>query len=140
MIAYTLFFEPKNQTLLQKAYDALVNEREKGISGYYDLPFSSMKLLSRIPSYPHIKKIAIIGIGGSSLGTKAIYELLKHRIHHKEIIFLENPDPIDLEEKFSQIKKHDTLFIVISKSGTTIETISIFKVANLTTVSNKGSI
>ncbi len=129
MIGYTLFFKPKNEKLMQKAYQSLAQEREKGVSGYYDLPFSSMKLLSRIPDYPHIKKIAIIGIGGSSLGTKAIYELLKHRIHHKEIIFLENPDPIDLEEKFSRIKKHETLFIVISKSGTTIETISIFKAA-----------
>ncbi|MRI58308.1 MAG: glucose-6-phosphate isomerase [Epsilonproteobacteria bacterium] len=130
MIRYELHFDTKAlEPLMQKAFESLVLERQRGVTGYYDLPFSSMRLLERIPNYPHIKKIAIIGIGGSSLGTKAIYELLRHRIHHKEIIFLENPDPIDLEDKFSRIKKNETLFIVISKSGTTIETISIFKAA-----------
>ncbi|NPA04268.1 MAG: glucose-6-phosphate isomerase [Epsilonproteobacteria bacterium] len=128
MIEYKLFFDTDGlEGSVKKAFERVVKEREEGITGYYELPFTSLNLLENIPSYPHIKKIALIGIGGSSLGTKAIYELLKHQIHHKEIIFLENPDPIDLEEKFSKIKKRDTLFFVISKSGTTIETISIFK-------------
>jgi len=128
MIEYKLFFDPSNlEESMEKAFKRVVKEREEKVSGYYELPETSLKLLEEIPPYPHIKKIALIGIGGSSLGTKAIYELLKHQIHHKEIIFLENPDPIDLEEKFSKIKKRETLFFVISKSGTTIETISIFK-------------
>jgi len=128
MIRYELFFDTANlDAACERAFETLWHERQKGLSGHYDLPFGSMRLLERIPKYPHIKKVAVIGIGGSSLGTKAIYELLKHRIHHKEILFLENPDPIDLEDKLARIKKNETLFIVISKSGTTIETISIFK-------------
>ena len=72
--------------------------------------------------------IVVIGIGGSSLGTKAIDSIFKHRNKDvKKMVFLENPDEIDLSEKLASIKKERTLFIIVSKSGATIETISIFK-------------
>jgi glucose-6-phosphate isomerase len=41
--------------------------------------------------------------------------------------FLENCDPIEIATTLKKIKKEKTLFVVISKSGTTIETISLFK-------------
>jgi len=118
-------FNPKN------IFYKLNEEREKGITGYYNLPNDSMLLIKEIKEFSsdfskNASKIAVIGIGGSSLGTKTIYSILKHKYSLKEMIFLENPDPIDLEEKFKKIDEN-TLFIVVSKSGKTIETISIFK-------------
>lgn len=47
-----------------------------------------------------------------------------------QLYFLETTDPIDIKSKVEAIDLDDTLFIVISKSGTTIETISIFKYIN----------
>jgi len=48
----------------------------------------------------------------------------------KKLHFLETTDPIDILSKLDSIDLDDTLFIVISKSGTTVETISIFKYIN----------
>ena len=65
----------------------------------------------------------VIGIGGSTLGTYAIYKFLKHsKTLAKQLYFLETTDPIDIKAKIDAIDLEDTLFIVISKSGTTIET------------------
>ena len=62
-------------------------------------------------------------MGGSILGSEAIYEFLSHKIK-KNFYFLDNID----EEKILKIKKKinfkKTFFIIISKSGNTIETIS----------------
>ncbi len=118
-------FNPKN------VFYELNEEREKGVTGYYNLPKDSMVLIKEIKELSsdfakNASNLVVIGIGGSSLGTKSIYSMLKHKYNLKEIIFLENPDPIDLEEKFKKIDDN-TLFIVVSKSGTTIETISILK-------------
>ena len=102
--------------------------------GYYSLPFiETSDLKTRLDNLNFKQKqIAIIGIGGSTLGTYAIYNFMKYNKQHnkslkKELFFFESTDPVNLNGTISQLNLEDTLFIVISKSGTTIETISIFK-------------
>ncbi|GAX87451.1 glucose-6-phosphate isomerase [Lebetimonas natsushimae] len=121
---YELYFEYENKKAEKEAYDKVSNEYESGEIGYYHLPETSKKF-KNIEFNTDYNEIVIIGIGGSSLGSKAIFEMTKNKYKTKKIIFLENPDPIDLYAKFKQITK--PLFFVISKSGKTIETISIFK-------------
>ncbi len=67
--------------------------------------------------YINFVNYRIIGIGGSILGAKAIYQFLKHKIK-KKFIFLDNLNP-------TKQKNTNKKFInfVISKSGNTIETI-----------------
>ena len=102
--------------------------REKDCIGYYNLVFSDTSEYKAYAKTIKQKNIVIIGIGGSTLGTYAIYKFLKHSIKlSKKLFFLETTDPIDIKSKIENIDLNDTLFIVISKSGTTIETISIFK-------------
>lgn len=121
--------------VMQEAYQKIVLEKEQGVSGYFTLGKDSLPVLEDALDFADansfIQKsdtIVVIGIGGSSLGTKAIDSILKHKNKNtKKIIFLENPDEIDLSEKLSCIEKEKTVFIVVSKSGSTIETISIFK-------------
>jgi len=109
-------------------------KKEREHIGYYSLPYvDTTSLKSRLDNLNFTQKqIAIIGIGGSTLGTYAIYNFLKYNKQHnkslkKEIFFFESTDPVNLNGTISQFDLEDTLFIVISKSGTTIETISIFK-------------
>ena len=126
MLIFNHYFDYDNKNLEEFAFNELLKEKESKKIGYYHLPYESMSLLDNLKDVDFtFNKLAIIGIGGSSLGTKAIYRLLKQK-NIKEIIFLENTDPIELKNSFSKIDKN-TLFLVISKSGTTIETISIFK-------------
>ena len=109
-------------------------KKEREVIGYYSLPYVDTTVLkTRLDdlNFPQ-KQIAIIGIGGSTLGTYAIYNFMKYNKQHnkslkKELFFFESTDPVNLNGTLAQLKLKDTLFIVISKSGTTIETISIFK-------------
>ena len=66
----------------------------------------------------HFSIINLIGIGGSILGSKAIYFFLKHKIK-KKINFLDNL--VDYRNNLQQ--KGKRLNIIISKSGNTLETI-----------------
>lgn len=119
---YKLYFEWENKKAEREAYEKVSKEYENGEIGYYHLPESSQKFKD-VNFDIEYSEIVIIGIGGSSLGAKAIYNIFKDSL--KKMIFLENPDPVDIEDKIKEIKK--PLFFVISKSGKTIETISIFK-------------
>ena len=67
--------------------------------------------------FKNYKDIKVIGIGGSSLGTKAIYSFLKYKIK-KNFTFIDNLSP---KKKIDKKKKY--LNIIVSKSGNTIETI-----------------
>ena len=59
----------------------------------------------------------IIGMGGSSLGAKAIYNFLKHKIK-KNFEFFDNLNPICIKNKNKNFTN-----LIISKSGNTIETV-----------------
>ena len=56
-------------------------------------------------------------MGGSSLGAQAIYDFLKHKIH-KKFEFLDN-----LRPDYKNLSNSNTLNLIISKSGNTLETI-----------------
>ncbi|RXJ78015.1 glucose-6-phosphate isomerase [Arcobacter sp. F155] len=102
-------------------------KKEKETIGYYNLPFQDTKEIKSFAKNVKQKHIVVVGIGGSSLGTFAIHHFLIDKENDKKLHFLESTDPIDLQRRIKKIDLEDALFIVISKSGTTIETISILK-------------
>ena len=105
--------------------------QEKKHIGYYNLVEQDTSSFKEYAKGVKQKNIVVIGIGGSTLGTYAIYKFLKHsKTLEKQLYFLETTDPIDIKSKVEAIDLEDTLFVVISKSGTTIETVSIFKYIN----------
>lgn len=105
--------------------------KEKEHIGYYNLVFTDTAKYKEYAKTVTQKNIVVIGIGGSTLGTYAIYKFLKHTKElAKKLYFLETTDPIDIKSKLANINLEDTLFVVISKSGTTVETIAIFKYIN----------
>jgi len=110
--------------------DALLEciKKEQESIGYYRLPFADISKIKAYAKSVTQKTVAVIGIGGSSLGTLAIYDFLRRSHEYpKELLFFESTDPIDINSRIKRIDLEDTLFIVISKSGTTVETISILK-------------
>ncbi len=119
-----------NPTISDKdIFSEIVKEKED--IGYYNLVNQDTKFFKEYAKSVKQSNIVVIGIGGSTLGTYAIYKFLKHsKDLSKKLYFLETTDPIDITSKIELIDLKDTLFIVISKSGTTIETISIFKYIN----------
>jgi glucose-6-phosphate isomerase len=72
-----------------------------------------------------IKNIVNIGIGGSDLGPVMAYEALRHYSHRNlRFRFVSNVDGIDLIEATLDLDPSETLFIVSSKTFTTLETMS----------------
>jgi len=68
------------------------------------------------------KNIIIIGMGGSILGTKSIHSFFEKKIK-KKVFFFDNLD-LDLFLNYKKIKNlKSSCFIVVGKSGRTIETI-----------------
>lgn len=64
-----------------------------------------------------------IGIGGSSLGPKVVCNALKHYKNHLNTHYVSNIDGDELEETLQLINPETTLFIIVSKSFTTSETL-----------------
>jgi len=123
-----LHFGFNDKTVLQRAFASVKEEQQK--VGYFTLPQQQTEiLLAYVEDMPeHIKTIAVIGIGGSALGAKAVYEFIRPtRKLARELCFFESTDPIHIHRMLEQIDLNVTHFIVISKSGTTVETMAIYK-------------
>lgn len=75
-----------------------------------------------IKKFKKFKTVIVIGMGGSTLGTKAIYSFLKFKIK-KKFLFIDNLDQTFLNKIKRKYNLSKTLFLVVSKSGNTNETI-----------------
>mgnify|MGYP001252684673 FL=1 len=77
-----------------------------------------------------ISTVVNIGIGGSDLGPVMVYEALKPYKHPDiECRFVSNIDPNDVAEKTAGLDPETTLFIVASKTFTTLETLTNARMA-----------
>jgi len=72
-----------------------------------------------------IRNIVNIGIGGSDLGPVMAFEALRHYSRRDlQLRFVSNVDPTDLAEAIRDLDAAETLFIVCSKTFTTLETLT----------------
>ncbi|KIZ18000.1 glucose-6-phosphate isomerase [Streptomyces natalensis] len=72
-----------------------------------------------------IKTVVNIGIGGSDLGPAMAYEALRAYTHRDmQFRFVSNVDGADLHEAVRDLDPAETLFVIASKTFTTIETIT----------------
>ena len=81
-------------------------------------------------SSKRIQTVVNIGIGGSDLGPYMAYEALRPFVKPGlECRFVSNIDPTDIAEKTCDLDPETTLFIIASKTFTTLETITNAKAA-----------
>ena len=81
---------------------------------------------SRVVNFSKNKdNFILFGTGGSNLGAKALINILSGNDDIK-ISFFDNIDPINFKNSINKINIHKTGFIIISKSGSTPETLSQF--------------
>ena len=77
-----------------------------------------------------IRTVVNIGIGGSDLGPVMVYEALKPYVQDGlECRFVSNIDPTDVAETTADLDPETTLFIVASKTFTTLETLTNARMA-----------
>ena len=114
-----LFKDFKKKRKSKKIYDNLKkiiyseNEVINSLTQNYKYSYTK-KFIKKISKF---KNIRIFGMGGSSLGSHAIYDFLKHKIN-KKFFFISN---LNNKKKFPKKK---FLNLIISKSGNTLETIA----------------
>lgn len=91
-----------------------------------------------------IRTVINIGIGGSDLGPVMVYEALKaYKAPEIECRYISNIDPADMFEKTHDINPETVLFIVASKTFTTLETMTNARMAKnwlLNSLQNSGLI
>lgn len=77
----------------------------------------------------HVKKVLVLGIGGSGLGAQAALEALEPLESGpgaREVRILSNVDPQTVADALAWFDPADTLLNVVTKSGGTVETLSQF--------------
>tara|TARA_B100000886_G_scaffold24074_1_gene15441 strand:- start:4932 stop:6164 length:1233 start_codon:yes stop_codon:yes gene_type:complete len=124
----------ENQTLKKKLFlrfnllkkEILKKSKyEKNFFNIFDKNFKLNFTSVELKKFKKFQTVVIIGMGGSTLGSQAIYQSLGGKIR-KKFYFFDNLD----DEKIKTFNKtlifSKTLFIIVSKSGNTIETISNF--------------
>lgn len=126
----------------REAHAAVQEQRGSGVLGFYDLP-GNAALHQSVTRYVqqtrgNYNDIVLLGIGGSALGPIALRASLRpplwntldaaHRMGFPRLHVVDNVDPDSLVALLQRLKIHDTLFIVISKSGGTAETMAQYLV------------
>ena len=127
-----------NKKLCKKAYDRVKEGRGKNMMGWTELPYNQSEIVDDIlATAKEVRKnceyFVVLGIGGSALGPIAAFQALCH-LHHNDLpkskrkapkFFVEdNVDPERMLALFDVIDPEKTIFNVITKSGSTSETMT----------------
>ena len=78
---------------------------------------------NNLKKFKKFKTIALIGMGGSILGSEAVKNFLEEKVK-KKIYFFNDLDQKKILDIKKKVNLNKVLFIVISKSGNTVETLS----------------
>ena len=127
------FSSKKNKKKFQKKsfdnFNKLITNINKDISNssktlnILNTKFKFNFNLKDLRRFKKFNTVAIIGMGGSILGAAAIYDFLKFKIK-KKFYFFDNLDQDSIREIKQNENLNKVLFLIISKSGNTIETLS----------------
>lgn len=72
------------------------------------------------------RHVVLLGMGGSSLTPEVLQNVFGNAEGYPELVLLDSTHPTAVKAVEKKINLRNTLFIVSSKSGTTIETLSLF--------------
>lgn len=109
------FFEnPHSSEMAKEASELSLNEINK-----------LKKFLQKIDSAKKFTDLIMIGIGGSDLGPRAHFIALQHlKKPGVNVHFISNIDPDEAALVLRSVNLKNTLIVVVSKTGTTLETLT----------------
>ena len=112
-----LNFKNKSNSLLVKKKLIQILDKKNHVLESLSINYIDSYKKKKISNLKNFSNFRLIGMGGSTLGTQAIYDFLSNKIK-KKFIFIDN-----LQNKKKNKQKKNFVNIVVSKSGSTIETI-----------------
>ena len=101
--------------------------------GWLDTPSSMLDSVDDISQFASqvrdegTKHVVLLGMGGSSLGAEVLRQCLGHRNGWPELIVLDSTIPARINSVVESIDPARALFLVSSKSGTTVEPNMLYK-------------
>ncbi len=108
------------------------DEADNNTVGFWSLPFdesTARAIQTQIRELPNTwQHVLVLGIGGSSLGARTIYEALAGSKPQMQLHFPDNSDPWALQDLLTSLPPTNTCALVVSKSGGTVETAAQFLV------------
>lgn len=127
---------------IEAAEKAMIEKRAQGKMYWRDLPYNQNEIVADIKAYVESVKgqfenFVVLGIGGSALGPIAVQQAINHPYYNElpekrngypRLYVADNVDPERLVTLFDVIDIKKTLFNVVSKSGSTSETMSQFMI------------
>ena len=112
-----LNFKKKSKSgKIKQHLNSILNDKSEVIKSLTDQYTNSYKI-KNLKKYKKSTNFSVIGMGGSVLGTKTIYDFLRNKIK-KNFLFIDN-----IKNKQVISKKKESVNLIVSKSGNTIETI-----------------
>jgi len=104
----------------------------KNSLGWLSMPEVMIKRLEELLSFQKeiqksgIKKVLLLGMGGSSLAPEVFRQVFGTQPGYPELFVLDATDPDSIQEALSKAPPEESLYIVASKSGTTVEPMRFF--------------
>ena len=129
---------------ITNAFEAVKAGRGKNMMGWTDLPYNQTEVIEDIlATAKYVRKnfeyFVVLGIGGSALGPIAAFQAICH-LHYNDLpkrkrkgpkFYVEdNVDPERMTALLDVIDVEKTMFNVITKSGSTSETMTQYLIIN----------
>ena len=117
-----------------EAWEKLKNRFNGGEVGFFDAPVQnslsqaeeSQAMAQSLLQRKQFSDCLFLGIGGSALGPIALLSALQEKcVSGIRFHFVENPDPVDWKSTLGRLNPSSTLVCVVTKSGTTFETLAL---------------
>ncbi len=140
-IDYSLMFRTIEEEVIKsygsfvkKAHKRFLEKRESGELPFYNLPYEDVgEILDFADSKRgNFKNLVVLGIGGSALGLISLNSAVRTPYQRDEespyLYVLDNIDPERVHYFLTKLDPSETLINVITKSGSTAETMASFLV------------
>ncbi|MFA9461385.1 glucose-6-phosphate isomerase [Thiohalorhabdus methylotrophus] len=108
--------------------DRLARWRSGNEPSFFHLPFEPEHLETVYEWGQEItagfEQLLVLGMGGSSLGGEMLVHCLGGSEEFSDVLFIDNVDPVRIEETLEGVEWSGTMVLAISKSGNTAETLA----------------
>jgi glucose-6-phosphate isomerase len=120
--------DPKTKSLVQAARDQLFARTDLGYINPLRYKESLKTCQNHLGFFAGKDHLFVIGLGGSSLGTKALCASIEPYGWHKKLSFIDNVDASHVDHILSEVKDPNSVgWLLCSKSGSTIEVLSAYE-------------
>lgn len=142
---YARFVEARLEEMAKRSVPRRIRERDPSVwsdesasevtdrLGWLDLPETMETELDAIEDYvqevlkDEIRQVVLLGMGGSSLAPEVFHRILGAGTGHPRLVVVDTIHPDAVTSVTEDIDPEATLFLVSSKSGATIESLSLYR-------------